>query len=136
MADTQTPPPGLFARIIRRLGLERQLSGLKRHAGAIAASLVVIAVFAAWALHILMQVLRWSNFGPFARLAFTNPDIMVHQRGAYVFSILESIPALEVALFCAALASVLALVRWLAGDVERYQRIMNRIHNQHDEHHQ
>jgi hypothetical protein len=133
MAEPQ-PPQNLFMRILRRLGLERQLQLLRRHLGAVIAGLAVSFVFAAWAVHILVQVLRWSSFGPFARLALTDPIAMARFRSLYILSILESIPALEVALFFASLAAVLLLVRWLTRDVDTYQDLAERINEQHYEH--
>lgn len=125
----------LFARIMRRLGLERQLEILKKHLGIVASGLVIFIALGVWVVHILHAVLTWSSFGSMTHLAFTNPQVVLRFGGTYMQSVAGSFPAIEIACFCATLGAVLWLVRLTVSDVDVYQTIKEKINEQRYEHH-
>lgn len=125
----------LFARIMRRLGLERQLEVLKKHLGIVVSGLVVAFALGVWVVHILRAVLAWSSFGSMTNLAFTDPQVVVRFGGTYIQSVAGSFPAIEIACFCATLAAILLLIRLTVSDVDVYQAIKEKINEQRYEHH-
>jgi hypothetical protein len=122
------PPKGLFARIIRRLGLERQIQTVRKHLGLFVSGLFVALVFVYWIVQILRDVLMRSDFGPFARLAITDPQTMLRHGDMYAWSMLEAIPAVHAAICLAAIAGVMLLVRWTAQSMDSYRALRKAIH--------
>jgi hypothetical protein len=124
----------LFARIMRRLGLERQLEILRQHLGIVVSGLVVAFALGVWVVHILRSVLIWSSFGSMAHLAFTDPQVVLRFGNTYVQSVAGSFPAIEIACFCATVAAILLLVRLTVNDVDVYQSVKEKINEQRYEH--
>ena len=63
-------PRGLFSRIIKRLGLERQLQIIKRNLGFFIGGLAVFVILSTFAIIGLREVLSESSFGPFVSFVF------------------------------------------------------------------
>lgn len=124
-------PENLFVRIIRRLGLERQIQAARKHLGIIVSGLFVALAFGYWIVQILRDVLTRSDFGPFARLAITDPQNILRHSDIYAWSMLESVPAIHGALLLATIAGVLLLIRFVVRGIDAYRALKKEIHEHH-----
>ncbi len=121
------PPRGLFARIIRRLGLEKQLWIVRRHLGFFAALLGVFLFLSIFAFVGLRQALVESSFGPYLSLIFSDPGMVLKYWDSFLFSIFESMPGAGIALFLAALALLLLLIKLASSSLEKFHLVVKSI---------
>jgi hypothetical protein len=107
----------LLARIMRRLGLERQMIRLRRLFGTSIALILFTAAVTVVAVVALQAVLQRSSFLPYAQLIRTDSHFVLRHLSVFVYALCESVPAifLSAALFSIALVLVcirLAVVYW------------------------
>jgi hypothetical protein len=114
------PPRGLFARVIKRLGLEKQLGIARRHLRFFAALLGVFIFLSIFAFIGLRQVLAESGFGPYLSLIFSDPGAVLKYWDSFLFSVFESIPGVGIAIFLAALAFLLLIIRLASSSLEKF----------------
>lgn len=107
-------PRGLFARIIKRLGLERQLQIIKRNLGFFVGGLAVFVLLFIFAVIGLREVLAESSFGPYLSLVFSDPWMVLKNWHSFVFSVFESIPGASIVILLFAIAVLLTLVRFVS----------------------
>ncbi len=132
---TGAQPRGLFSRIIRRLGLERQAQVIRKHLSIIVPGLCAATIFGIWVVHVLDLVLRWSSFGPVFRVALSDPDFVALHGGSFTRSVLGSVPPIELAFTFFSLAAILLLVRWMVQGIVAYRAVQQDISHQYYEHH-
>ena len=70
-------PRGLFSRIIKRLGLEKELTIVRRNLKFFTTLLVMFLVLSVFAFIGVKHVLATSSFGPFLYLAFSDSGIVI-----------------------------------------------------------
>ncbi len=129
-ATSITPPRGLFSRIIKRLGLEKELvlvqSNLKFF-GTLLAVFLVLSVFAAIGVrHILAE----SSFGSYVSLALSDPGVAVKYWHSFVFALFESTPGMTAAALLLSVAFLLLFIRLVAFSIEKLSVITKAIHKQ------
>ncbi len=127
---TPTPvpvPSGLFSRIMRRLGLEKQLQVVRRNFGWFLAGLFAVTLICAAATLGLRRVLAYSSFGPFAHLIISDPHTIVRYWHPLAFSIAESLPGAWVLFVLVPLAAVLLLARLVSVSLSRWSALTRRI---------
>ncbi len=122
------PPQGLFSRIMRRLGLERQLRIVKNNLGLFSVLLATFLVLSFFAFIGLKHVLAESSFGPFLSLILSDPGIVLKYWHSFALSVLESVPGAYIALFLIPLALLLLFVRLVGARIEKFLLIMRSIH--------
>ncbi len=128
------PPRGLFSRIIKRLGLEKQLQIVRRHLGFFAALLGVFLFLSIFAFVGLRQVLTESSFGPYLSLILSDPGIALKYWDSFLFSIFESMPGAGIALLLTALALLLLLIKSTSSSLEKFYLVIKSIKKQKYEH--
>jgi hypothetical protein len=133
-AASVTPPRGLFSRIIKRLGLEKQLRIVRRHLGFFAALLGIFLFLSGFAFIGLRQVLAESSFGPYLSLIFSDPGIVLKYWDSFLFSIFESMPGAGIALFLVAFALLLSFVKLASSSLEKFYLVVKSIKKQKYEH--
>ncbi len=123
-------PRGLFSRIIKRLGLEKQLWIIQRRLGFFAALLAVFLFLSIFAFVGLRQVLTESSFGPYLSLMFSDPGIVLKYWDSFLFSIFESMPGTGIALLLTALALLLLLIKFASSSLEKFYLVIKSIKKQ------
>jgi hypothetical protein len=120
-------PRGLFSRIIKRLGLEKQLRIARKHLGFFTGALVVFLILSFLAFIGLKQVLAESSFGPYLSLIFSDPGVVLKYWHSFLFSIFESVPSASIAIFLAALALFLLFVKFSSSSLEKLCLVIKSI---------
>ena len=125
-----TPPRGLFSRIIKRLGLEKQLRIVRQRLGFFTVLLGVFLFLSIFAFIGLRQVLAESSFGPYLSLIFSDPGIVLKYWDSFLFSVFESMPGTGITLFLTALALLLFLVKLASLSLEKFHLMIKSIKKQ------
>ena len=126
MEEIKTPR-GLFSRIIKRLGLERQLQIIKRNLGFFVGGLVVFILLSVFAVIGLHEVLAESSFGPFVSLIFSDPSAVLKNWHSFVFSVFESVPGASLVALLFAVAVLLMFVRLVDAYLNKFILIIKKI---------
>lgn len=126
MAQVQ-PPRGLFNRIIKRLGLEKQLGIIRRNLGFFSAMFIGFTILFTFAVIGLREVLDESSFGPLLSLLFSDPGAVIANWHSFIFSVFESMPTLAVAVLILALAFLLFSVRLIAVSFGKFSSLAKKI---------
>ena len=121
------PPRGLFSRIIKRLKLEKQLRIVQRRLGFFAVLLGVFLFLSIFAFVGLKQVLAESGFGPYLSLIFSDPGIVLKYWDSFLLSVFESMPGAGIAIFLAALALLLLLVKLASSSLEKFYLVVKSV---------
>ena len=120
-------PRGLFSRIMRRLGLERQLVLVRRNLGVVLMSLAGAfagTVLVVWAIR---DFLRHSGFGPYLSLARSDSGFVIHHWQPFFLALSESAPAVFFAIGLFAVAGLLICIRFAVLMAERIHRLHGTI---------
>ncbi len=125
-----TPPRGLFSRILKRLGLEKQLRIVERHLGFFTGLLAVFIFLSIFAFVGLKEVFDESNLGPFLSLVFSDPGMVLKNWQSFSLSVFESMPAAYFAVFLIPLALFLLLIKMAGADFEKLLLIVKSINRQ------
>ncbi len=124
MTSTEsTPPQGLLQRIMRRLGLERQLVALRSDLRTSLVFLGITVAGVASSVVALVGALRLSSFLAYAMLVRSDFRSAAHVWRPLTGALVESIPATLVAIVCLAMAATLMCIRLAAGYWERMEQI-------------
>lgn len=113
------PPRGLFSRVIKRLGLERELALVKGNLIFFSTLLVIFLVLSAFAFIGVKYVLATSSFGPFISLIFSDPSMVIKYWDNYVFAASESMPGIAIAGLIFSLAFLLLFVRFAVFAIDK-----------------
>lgn len=122
-----TPPRSLFSRIIKRLGLEKQLRVVKRHLGfstVILAFFIILSVFTVIG---LKHELAESNFGPLISLVFSDPDAVLKYWHSFILSFFESAPTIAIFTFLFTLALITFFIRYVIVYLEKFLLLLKSI---------
>jgi hypothetical protein len=125
-----TPPRGLFSRIIKRLGLEKQLDVARGHLEFFVPALLVFVFLSIFAFIGLKQVLTQSSFGPFLSLIFSDPKMVLKYWQSFLLSIFESMPGAYILFFLIPLALFLLFVRLAGIYFEKLSSLIKLINKQ------
>jgi len=126
MKETKTPR-GLFARIIKRLGLEKQLRTIKRNLGFFIGGLVFFVLLSVFAVIGLHEVLAESSFGPYLSLVFSDPWMVLKNWHSFTFSIFESVPGANLVILLFVVAVLLTFVRLVSIYFNKFLSIIKNI---------
>ncbi len=129
MEETKAPR-GLFARIMKRLGLERQLQIIKRNLGFFVGGLVVFVFLSVFAVIGLHEVLAESSFGPYLSLVFSDPWMILKNWHSFAFSVFESVPGANLVILLFAMAILLMLIRLVDAYFNKFLSIIKNINKQ------
>ncbi len=127
--DDQGLPEGLFGSIIQRIGLEKIITRLRKR---ITLSQVLLVTFLILAVIIVLTIraeINESGFFVFTSLLFSDSKIVLTQSSDFILSILESIPALEVALFFGLVGVMLFALRFLSYYLDELSQVGKRVNN-------
>lgn len=135
MEDTQENRPslvprGLFSRIIKRLGLEKELVLVKNHLKFFVSLFVMFFVLSIFAGIGVEHVLEESSFVSFASLIFSDPSMVIKYWHSFVFATFESIPGGTAAILFLSVAFLILFVRLAAFAVGRLSIIVKLINKQ------
>lgn len=121
---SQVPvPQGLFARVIKRLGLEKQLQIVKRHLGWFIALLVVVLGIAFIAFLKFHDVLGESSFGPYLSLLRSDPLLMLRYWRSYGYSLFEALPSFALTIVFFSLGCLLLVLKIVMVTIEQWKLI-------------
>src|SRR3989344_1949146 len=129
MEEIKTPR-GLFSRIIKRLGLERQLQIIKRSLGFFIGGLTVFVFLSVFAVIGLHEVLAESSFGPFVSLIFSDPAVVIKYWYSFTFAAFESMPGITGMILFLSVAFFILFIRLAAFAVERFFIVIKSINKQ------
>lgn len=125
-----TPPRGLFSRVIKRLGLEKELSLVKGNLKFFATLLVMFLILSVFAVIGVKHVLVTSSFGPFLYLAFSDPSVVIKYWHSFMFAAFESMPGVAIAGLIFSLAFLMLFVRFAVFAIEKTAILMKSINKQ------
>jgi hypothetical protein len=129
-----TPPRGLFSRVMKRLGLEKEMALVKRHLGFFVALFIIFLVLSVFAYVGIKQVLAESSFGPFVSLLFSDPAIVIKYWQNFILATFESMPGVATTALFLSMAFLLLFVRFSALAIERLFIVFKLINKQKYEH--
>ena len=131
--NTPVPPRGLFARIIRRLGLERRLDAVKRRLTFTEGGLIVLGLVIVFAIILIIDSMNQSNFGHYMSLAFSDARPVMRHLPSLALSISESLPGFRLGGALIALAGLMLLGRWASFYANEIGEIIRSIRkNKHE----
>ena len=123
-------PRGLFSRIIKRLGLEKELALVKGNLKFFTALLVIFLTLSVFALIGVKHVLAESSFGPFISLIFSDPGVVIKHWHSFTFAVFESIPGITGMALFLSVAFLVLFIRLAAFAVERFFMVIKSINKQ------
>jgi len=123
-------PRDLFSRIMKRLGLEKELYLVKRHLGFFVTLLIIFSVLSVFAFIGVKQVLVESSFGFFISLIFSDPGIVIKYWHSFIFSVFESMPGITATVLLLSVTSLMLFIRLAALGVEKVFIIIKLINKQ------
>ena len=123
-------PRGLFSRIIKRLGLEKELAIVRENLKFFTTLLVMFLVLSVFAFIGIKDVLATSNFGPFLYLAFSDPGIIIKYWHSFLFAAFESMPGVAIAGLIFSLAFLILFVRFAVFAIEKTAILIKSINKQ------
>ena len=123
-------PRGLFSRIIKRLGLEKELAIVKSNLKFFTTLLVTFLILSVFAFIGVKHVLATSSFGPFLYLAFSDPGIVIKYWHSFMFAAFESMPGVVIAGLIFSLAFLILFVRFAVFAIEKTATLIKSINKQ------
>jgi len=123
-------PQGLFSHVIKRLGLEKELTLVKGNLKFFATLLVVFLLLSTFALIGVKHVLEESSFGPFVSLIFSDPSIVIKYWDSFMFATFESMPGITAAGLLFSLAFLILFIRLAVFALDKISIIMKSINKQ------
>jgi hypothetical protein len=127
---SETPPRGLFSRIIKRLGLEKELILVKRYLGFFAGLLVIFLFLSVFAFIGIKHVLAESSFGPFVSLILSDPGAVIKYWHSFLFAAFESMPGITATALLFSLAFLALFIRLAALTFEKLFIVIKSINKQ------
>ena len=128
--SSSLPPKDLFERIIKRLGLEKELSLIKRNMRFFSVLSVIFIVLSIFAFIGVKSVLREYSVMPFLSFIFSDPDIVIKYWHSFLFSIFESIHGFAFAGFIFSIAFLLLFIRFVFFAIDKILSILKLINKQ------
>lgn len=125
------PPRGLFSRIIKRLGLEKELAVVRKHRGFFIGFFLIFSVLSVLAVVGLKSILSESSFGPYLSLIFSDPEIVITYWKSYLLSVFESMPGGMISVTFASVAFLLITARLTVTTMEKISEIRKSIKEQY-----
>lgn len=126
----EIPSRGLFSRIIKRLGLEKELALVKRHLRSFVVLLVIFLGLVIFASIGIKHELAESSVGPFLSLIFSDPGIVIKYWHSFVFAAFESMPGVMVTVLFLSLAFLVLFIRLAVFTVEKLFIVIKSINKQ------
>ena len=127
------PPRGLFAHIIRRLGLEQRLDAVKRRLTFTEGGLIVLGLVIVFAVILIIDSINRSNFGHYMSLAFSDARPVMRHLPSFALSVSESLPGFRLGGALLALAGLMLLGRWASFYTNEIGEIIRSIRkNKHE----
>jgi len=123
-------PRGLFSRIIKRLGLEKELAIVRGNLKFFTTLLVIFLVLSVFAFIGVKHVLATSSFGPFLYLAFSDSGIVIKYWHSFTFAAFESMPGVAIAGLIFSLAFLILFVRFAVFAIEKTAILIKSINKQ------
>ena len=128
--NSPLPPKDLFPRIMKRLGLEKELVLVKRYAGFFSVLLTIFVVLSIFAFIGVKSVLKESGFLPFISLIFSDLGMVVKYWDSFLFLIFESAPGFVFAGFIFSLAFAMLFARLVLFAIDKILNTLKLISNQ------
>ncbi len=128
--NSSLPPKDLFPRIIKRLGLEKELILVKKNAEFFSVLLIIFIVLSVFAFIGVKSVLKESGFLPFFSLVFSDPGMVVNYWDSFLFLIFESAPGFLFAGFIFSFALVMLFARFVFFAIDKIFNTLKLITNQ------
>jgi len=125
-----TPPQGLFSRIIKRLGLEKELAIVRGNLKFFTTLLVMFLILSVFAFIGVKHVLAESSFGPFVSLIFSDPAVVIKYWHSFLFAAFESMPGVAIAGLIFSLAFLILFVRFAVFAIEKTAILIKSINKQ------
>lgn len=125
--NSSKPPRGLFAQIIRRLGLEKQLRLVKKYLVFFATFFVIFLTLSVFAFIGFRHVLAQSSFGPFLSLIFSDPKMVLKYWQIFLTSVFESMPGVHILFFLISLAMFLLFIKLASSSLEKFHLVVKSI---------
>ena len=120
-------PKGLFSKIVKRLGLEKELALIKKHIRFFAVLLAIFIVLFIFAAIGVKSVLKESDFLPFFSLIFSDPGIVVKYWDSFLLSVFESTPGFAFAGFILAFAFMMFFTRIIFISIDKISHLLKLI---------
>jgi len=124
------PPRGLFSRIIKRLGLEKELILVQKY---LKFFVILFAIFLALSIFAFIgakHMLAESSFGPFISLIFSDPDAVIRYWRSFLFATSESMPGIVVAGLAFSLAFLMLFIRFVVFAIDKTAILIKTINKQ------
>lgn len=116
-------PQGLFTRIIKRLGIEKQLQVVRRHLGLFAVLLFVCLVLAFIAFLKLHDALMETSFGPYVAIAIHDPRLLFAYAHSFLFLLIESVPGIGISITLFLVACVMLIARYAGSAIDTWKHL-------------
>jgi hypothetical protein len=123
-------PRGLFSRIIKRLGLEKELAIIKRHLMIFLAFSGIFLILSIFAFIGIKHVLATSSFGPYLSLVYSDPGIVIKYWHSFLFAAFESMPGIAISGFIFSLAFLALLIRFVVFAIDKTATLIKSINKQ------
>jgi len=123
-------PKGLFSRIIKRLGLEKELILVKRYLGFFTGLLVIFLFLSVFAFIGIKHVLAESSLESFISLIFSDPGIVIKYWHSFAFAAFESMPGITATALLFSVAFLMLFVRLVALTFEKLFIVIKSINKQ------
>ena len=123
-------PKDIFSKIMKRLGLEKQLILIKKHLRVFLVLSVMFVALSIFAFIGLKTVIEQSSFLEFMSLLFSDPDMVTKYWQSFILLITESFPGLAVAGFIVSIAFFMLFIRLFIFAIERVSSILDLIKKQ------
>lgn len=120
-------PQGLFERVLKRLGIEKQIRSIQRHLGVFASLEALFIILSGIAFFGLWEVLFESSFGPYFALLFTDPGIVVTHWHSYGYSLIESVPSIAVMIVLFSLGFLLLFFKLVMNAFQSWKQIKKSV---------
>ncbi len=127
---SETPPRGLFSRIIKRLGLEKELALVRGNLKFFTTLLVMFLILSVFAFIGVKHVLAISSFGPFIQLALSDPGVVIKYWHSFLFAAFESMPGVAIAGLIFSLAFLILFIRFVVFAIEKTAILIRSINKQ------
>jgi len=115
---TIEPSEGLLDKIMERIKREKRLLAVKRRLVLFSLSLIASAVAFTPVFNLVQTDLSESGFLQFLSLAFSDFGIVVTYWQTFIMSLLETIPAISLAIFLGVVLTFLESLKLLARDIK------------------
>lgn len=123
-------PRSLFSRIIKRLGLEKELILAKRYLGFFVVLLMIFLFLSIFAFIGIKHVLAESNLEFFISLIFSDPGIVIKYWDSFAFAAFESMPGITATALLLSVAFLALFIRLAALAFEKLFMVIKLINKQ------